>query len=62
VEQLLAVESFLQALYDGFIALAVVDDCVALAAVDELLDVILGTASDCDDWVDVGLDGELESV
>ena len=62
VQQFCTVEGFFEALDDGFVAASVVDDRVALAAVDELLDVRLGAAGDGDDGVDVGFHGELESV
>jgi hypothetical protein len=62
VQQFLAVESFLEAFDNGFVAGAVIDDRVAFAAVDELLDVGLGATSDGDERVDVGFDGELEDV
>jgi hypothetical protein len=62
MQQFLALESFLEAFDDGFVAFAVVDDGVAFAAVDELLNVVAGAAGDGDDGVDVGLDGELKGV
>ena len=62
VQKLCAVEGFFEAFDDGFVAVAVVDDRVAFAAVDELLDVRLRAARDGDDGVDVGFDGELEGV
>jgi hypothetical protein len=62
VQQLLAVERFFEAFHDGFVAVAVVDDRVAFAAVDEFLDVRLGAAGDGDDGVDVGFHGELQGV
>jgi hypothetical protein len=62
VQKLCAVEGSLEAFNDGFVAVAVVDDRVAFAAVDELLDVRLRAARDGDDGVDVGFDGELKGV
>lgn len=62
VQQLLALQRVFEALHDGFVAGAVVDDRVALAAVDELLDVRLRAARNGDQRVDVGFQRELESV
>jgi hypothetical protein len=62
MQQFLPVESLLEPFDDGFVALAVVDNGVAFAAVDELLDVVSGAAGDGDDGVNVGFDGELKGV
>ena len=62
MQQFLPAQRFSQAFDDGGVAFAVVDDGVAFAAVDEFLDVGLGAASDGEDGVDVGFDGELQGV
>ena len=62
VPQLLAVESILEALDDGLVAGAVVDDGVAFAAVDQGLDEGAAAPGHGDDGVDIGEGGELDRV
>lgn len=62
VVQLLTFQSILDALLYSLVAIAVIYDCVSLRAIDELLDVLLSSASDNDEWVDIGLRSELEDV
>src|SRR5690242_19344894 len=62
VPQLLALECVFDTLDYGLVAVAVVDNRIALAAVDEAFNKLLATPSDCDDRVDVCQHSELDGI
>lgn len=62
VQQLFAIKGFLETRDDGLVTISVVDDGVALGAVDDRLDMVLGPTGYADQGVNVALLGELDGV
>ena len=62
MQELVALQCVLDALDDCLIAFAIIDDCVAFATIEELLNMLCTLASNYDQRVDVRARGELQDV